>query len=155
MKITTEQLKLFLTEANRNGYANKDVSKSESLRPKSEDYHFEQGDLIYHDTYFGARDFIGEEVVYEKGEPIWGANYYGFVLKNNVSEKDIYGFLRESLMQEIGDVIPVRGPKEYISAENIYKNEVVGDMDRFTGKEEIYFGNELVYQAWYHGGRLF
>ncbi len=40
-----------------------------SSRLKSEDYHFEQGNLIYHDTYFGGKDFIGGEIVYKDEMP--------------------------------------------------------------------------------------
>jgi len=57
MEISHEELTAFLNAANKATYANKDAPKSSSLRPASEDYHFEKGDLAYHDTYFGARIF--------------------------------------------------------------------------------------------------
>ena len=64
----------FLEQANKSTYANKDAPKASSSRLKSEDYHFEKDGLIYHDTYFGSRDFMGEEVVYKNTEPVWGLN---------------------------------------------------------------------------------
>jgi hypothetical protein len=51
----------FLQVANKRTYANKDVPQAEASRLRSQDYEFEQGDLTYHDTFFGDRDFIGEE----------------------------------------------------------------------------------------------
>lgn len=152
MQMSNQQLKDFLISAKRNGYANKEVIKSESLRPQSEDYHFKDGDLIYHDTYFGARDFIGEEIVYEKKRPIWGVNYYGFLLKEDASEKEVYTFLRSALMQDAEGMIPVRGPQEYLNGENSYKNRVNGRIERFDGAEEIFMHGNVVYRGFYHGG---
>jgi len=65
-----ETLSKFLNEANKATYANKDAQKVVSSRLSSEDYHFEKDGLIYHDTYFGGRDFIGEEIVYEDRKPV-------------------------------------------------------------------------------------
>ncbi len=38
---------------------------------------------------------------------------YGFILVDEISEKDVYDFLRKGLMRDYDDVIPVRGPKEF------------------------------------------
>ena len=152
--IDHKELTDFLNAANKATYANSDAPRSGSLRPSSQDYHFEQGDLIYHDTYFGARDFIGEEVVYKSEAPVWGMNYYGHALRDELSTKDTYTILRPALMQEYDDILPVRGPKEYSEGSHTYKNSVEGDLDCFSGIEEIYIDNELVYRCWYHGGLI-
>lgn len=49
-------------------------------RRSSTDYEYENNDMVYHDTYFGSDNFMGEEIVYKGGEPIWGMNYYGRLL---------------------------------------------------------------------------
>lgn len=67
-------------------------------------------------------------------------------------EKELYGFLRKALMQEYSDIIPVRGPKVFESSGWKYTNGAKGELDRFTGREEIYRGSELLYKAHYHGG---
>src|SRR3989344_992227 len=152
MNIDYNELTKFLNVANKATYANSNAPKADSLRPSSEDYHFEQGDLIYHDTYFGARDFIGEEIVYKAGTPLWGMNYYGHVLNPAVSTKDAYAILRPALMQEYHDILPVRGPREYIEGNSRYTNKVEGTLDRFSGEEHIYLNDELIYKCWYHGG---
>jgi len=151
-QIDTQSLGRFLNDTNNSTYANKDAAKAPATRPQSEDYHFEQGDFVYHDTYFGDRDFIGGEVVYKDNVPVWGMNYYGYILVPSVSEKTVYNFLREALMQEDAGVIPVRGPASHESNDWRYVNIPVGGLDRFTGKEEIYQGGVLVYRADYHGG---
>ena len=154
MKIDPKELSNFLNEANKSTYANKDAPKVASSRLKSEDYHFEKNGLIFHDTYFGARDFIEEEVVYKDGEPVWAMNYCGFILKPETSTKEVYSILRPALMQEYDDILPVRGPKEYKEGESIYRNSVDGDLDRFSGNEEIISRGEKVYNCWYHGGSI-
>ncbi len=53
-------------------------------RPASHDLKFEQGDWAYLDSYFGGRNFIGEEVVYFRGQPVWAMNYYGFILRSDL-----------------------------------------------------------------------
>jgi hypothetical protein len=150
--LTKEELAAFLDVANKETYANKSAPKVVSLRPGSEDYHFTQGDLEYHDTYFGSRDFIGAEVVYKKKSPIWGMNYYGCVLDAEVSESDVYDFLRKALLQEYGDILPVRGPQKYVKGVWMYDNTVTGTLNRFVGTETISLSGKVVYTCEYHGG---
>lgn len=147
-------LSSFLKEANKNTYANKDALKAESSRLGSEDYHFKKDGLIYHDTYFGTRYFIGEEIIYRNNRPVWGMNYQGYVLSSTVEEKELYEFLKEALMQEYSEIIPVRGPRRYTNREWGYVNMPIGELSRFTGTEEIYRRDELLYRAYYHGGLI-
>lgn len=154
MKIKVDELAQFLAKANESTYANKHALKAESLRPGSYDYHFESGDLAYHDTYFGSRDFIGEEIIYKAGEPVWGANYFGFMLDESQSEKTVYDFLRDALMEECGGILPVRGPHLYEKGSMSYTNTVEGDIAYFRGTEEIFIDAKAVYRCWYHGGAI-
>ncbi|MDP2587282.1 MAG: DUF5680 domain-containing protein [bacterium] len=150
--IYTKELADFLHEANKNTYANKDAPKVAPSRLKSKGYHFEKGDLIYYDTYFGGRDFIGGEIVYKNQKPVWGENYFGFILDKNVSEKDVYDFLRMALMQEYDDTIPVRGPSNFSADNKTYTFIANGDLENFSGKEEISFHGKVVYRCFVHGG---
>lgn len=150
--IDLEILTRFLDAANKSTYANKNAPKAPSTRLKSEDYHFEQGNLMYHDTYFGGRDFIGGEIVYKDSKPVWGLNYYGYVLDPSASEKDIYDFLRKALMQPYRDIIPVRGPLSYQDGAWLYQNRADGQLDRFFGTEVISKDSKELYRCQYHGG---
>ncbi|QQS16131.1 MAG: XRE family transcriptional regulator [Candidatus Moraniibacteriota bacterium] len=149
-----QNLACFLNEANKETYANKNASKATPTRLASEDYHFEKGNIIYHDTYFGGRDFIGEEIVYESNKPVWGANYFGFILNKNIDEKEVYTFLREALMQKCNDVIPVRGPSSFSKDNNRYTFTVEGNLSSFSGTEEISFNGTIVYRCLLHGGLI-
>lgn len=149
-----DTLAKFLNEANKATYANKSASKVTPSRLKSEDYHFEKDGLMYHDTYFGGRDFIGGEIVYENKKPVWGANYFGFILDEKVSEKDVYDFLRKALMQEYDDAIPVRGPSNFSADDKEYRFSADGDLTNFSGKEEILLSGKVVYRCLVHGGMI-
>jgi hypothetical protein len=152
--ITPKELADFLNEANKSTYANENAPRSASTRLESEDYHFEKGDLIYHDTYFGGRDFIGEEIVYKNKKPLWGANYFGFVLDENIREKDVYDFLRKALIQEYDNVIPVRGPASFSEDKWDYTFSADGELENFAAKEEILFNGVIVYRCLIHGGYI-
>ncbi len=153
-KIDLNALADFLDEANKNTFANKNAKKVASIRPSSSDYHWENGDWVYHDTYFGNHDFIGEEVAYYKQKPVWGMNYYGVILSDDVSEKELGSFLEDSIMQKYDDIIPVRGPKEYSRDAWHYKLSVEGELGCFSGKEEILYDGKVVYRLYLQGGLI-
>jgi hypothetical protein len=46
----------------------------------SHDLQFIEGDWVYHDSYLGENDFIGEEAVYHKGKGVWAMNCFGRIL---------------------------------------------------------------------------
>lgn len=144
----------FLVEAKKQTYANENVKKALSSRKGSFDYEYSNGKMVYHDTYFGGTKFIGEEVVYSDSfSPIWGMNYYGVTLNENLSEEAMDNALRPALMRVGEDnVLPVRGPKEYINNGYKYVFEVNGDLNYFDGTETIYKGEEKIYVLKCHGG---
>lgn len=150
--IPLDVLDTFLREANTSTYANESTEKVAPLRPSSHDYHFENGNLTFHDTYFGRTRFIGEEVVYYNGEPAWGMNYRGFTLDDDISEEVYDAVLRPALMSGSGDNIPVRGPKQYVNGNWRYTFTVDGDLSSFTGTEEISKNGTVVCRLYCHGG---
>ena len=134
-----DSLRYFLIEAKKQTYANENVEKQESSRNGSHDYEYSSNNMIYHDTYFGGTNFMGEEVVYEENDtPIWGMNYYGVTLDQTLSD----------------ETIPVRGPKEYVNGEYKYSFKVVGDLEYFEGEETIYKADKKVYVLKCHGGAI-
>ncbi len=153
MAINLKQLADFLAEANRNTYAAKS-GQAESSRSGSTDLKYAAGDWLFHDSYFGSETFLGEEVVYCQGEPVWGMNYYGTITDKNFIIAEVYDFLRQALLADPGGLIPVRGPKVFASGKYEYRNEVSGTLERFVGREEMSAGGKKVYEAIYHGGSV-
>jgi hypothetical protein len=90
-------------------------------------------------------------VVYFEDKAIWGMNYYGRIFEG-FDVDEVSAFLKESLMKEVGDMVPTRGPKEHIKGEWQYGNFVQGVIEKYLGMEKIYKDRVLVYESMYHGG---
>lgn len=144
----------FLKTAKKNTYASETAKKTISQRLGSKDYEYSDGEFLYHDTYFGLRDFIGEEIVYEKEKPVWGMNYKGYVVDDSITENEIDKALRTAFKQDYDDIIPVRGPKNFKIENYEYKNNTSGTLDKFEGREEILKDEKLIYYAIFHGGLI-
>ncbi len=84
-----DNLKEFLIEAKKQTYANASAEKISSSRLNSKDYEYKKGNMIYHDTYFGGTNFIGEEAVYIDNKIYWAMNYYGITLDETLGEEDL------------------------------------------------------------------
>lgn len=146
----------FLIEAKKQTYANSSIEKQSSSRLNSKDYEYVKDNMLYHDTYFGGTRFIGEEVVYVDDKPYWGMNYYGVTLDENLGEEVMDNALRPALMKvgEDDNVIPVRGPKEFINGEFKYSFDVTGDINNFSGIETIYKSDVKIYELKCTGGLI-
>jgi len=150
----------FLIESKKQTYANGNALKTNSTRKGSNDYEFfkviDDTKFVYHDTYFGGTNFIGEEVVYENEKPFWAMNYYGITIDNELSEKAIDFALRPALMKVGEDflVLPLRGPSIFENNGFKYTFESNGTIDSFSGIEEIYKGKKLVYKLVCNGGKI-
>lgn len=150
-----KELKSFLIEAKKQTYANASVERVTSSRLNSADYEYKNDNMLYHDTYFGTTNFIGEEVVYQDNKVLWAMNYHGITIDENLSESAMDNALRQALML-VGedDTIPVRGPKEFINGDYKYTFEVEGDLDNFQGIETIYKNNTKIYELRCSGGLI-
>ena len=152
-----EELRNFLIKAKKATYANASVEKVAASRRGSNDYEYSDNGMMYHDTYFGGTRFIGEEVVYREDseKPMWGMNYYGVTLDQELSEEAMDKALRPALMKVgEGDVLPVRGPKHFVNDDYEYTFDVEGDLESFDGVEEIRKDGKLIYRLRCTGGRI-
>ena len=146
-----EQLNAFIVQAKAVTYVGSGA-KSLSYRPGSHDLQFHQGAFSYLDSYFGGSDFLGQEVVYYEGEPVWAMNYYGRVLEPSLITAEETGqIIQESLskMYEEGRFL---GGFEYSTRNSTYVDTNEGDVTLFTGKEWIVRKGTRVYELVYHGG---
>lgn len=150
-----KELAEFLIEAKIQTYANEKIEKVNSSRLHSKDYEYQKEKMIYHDTYFGGICFIGEEVVYFENEVYWAMNYHGITLDDSLGEEAMDQALRPALMQVGKDnIIPVRGPKEFINGDYKYTFEIEGDLSYFNGVETIYKGEKKIYELKCSGGLI-
>ena len=142
-------LEKFLVNAKVNTYAAQKGSVASS-RKKSKDMAYQENEYYYLDSYFGERDFSGEEIVYHNEVPVWSMNYYGKIIRDDVPEGFIET-LREALIK-VPEEKPFRGPAEYIRGKYKYRCSNEGDIDFFNGTESIFYEDEEVYRLYFHGG---
>ena len=147
------ELKDFLVKAKVGTYASDGEGKEKILEDGSKELIYESGEWRYCDRYFGFNPFIGEEIVWLNNEAVWGMNYYGRILSDEVNAKLLYKFLRNA-MRLVEAERPFRGPTEFQEKEWDYKDESHGTVDNFEGTETIYFREEKVYELKYHGGLI-
>lgn len=143
----------FLIKAKENTYADGMKYKVSSTSPNSIDYHYEENDYIYHDTYFGSKEFYGEEIVYIKSLPIWHMKYKGGLLNGETT--DIYNKVLKPALKKIDNELPLRGPKIFMVGNYKYTFESIGTIENFYGIEKIYKKDKLVYELICHGEKIF
>jgi hypothetical protein len=150
---TLDQLNTFIVHAKAKTYIGSG-EESPSCRPASRDLKYTEGDFTYLDSYFGGADFIGEEVVYFQGQPVWGENYYGRLLEPGlISAEGVGLILKESLsrMYLEGRFL---GGFSYQAGTGLYTDTNSGSLTAFTGKEWIIIDQIKVYGLDYHGGLI-
>ena len=149
--LSLEQLDAFIVRAKAATYVG-GGARSLSYRPGSHDLQFHEGAYSYLDSYFGGSDFLGQEVVYYEGEPVWVMNYYGRILEPaRITAAEAGQMIQESLarMYEEGRFL---GGFEHSIGNSTYVDTSEGDVAAFTGKEWIARDGIRVYELVYHGG---
>jgi hypothetical protein len=123
-----------------------------SCRPGSHDLKFNDGDWAYLDSYFGGRDFIGEEVVTFQGKPVWAMNYYGRILRPDLITPAEAGQVIKASLSKMYSEGRFLGGFEYLHEGFIYIDTSEGSVTSFRGREYISNRGETAYELFYHGG---
>lgn len=152
---TLAQLEAFIVAAKAATYVG-GGKKCLSYRPGSHDLQCHDGDFSYLDSYFGGTDFIGQEVVYHCGAPVWAMNYYGRILEPaRIAAVDAGQVIQQSLTQlyEQGRFL---GGFTHDTPLGTYVDTNEGDVASFVGQEwiarEVDGETVRVYELVYHGG---
>jgi hypothetical protein len=127
---------------------------SPSSRPGSHDLKFTDGELTYLDSYFGGRDFIGEELVFYQGKPIWAMNYYGHILRADLLTPAQAGKIIKASLSKMYSEGRFLGGFEYRFEGFIYNDTSEGSIINFRGHEFITIRGESAYELFYHGGLI-
>ncbi len=150
---TLDQLTAFIVRAKASSYVGRGP-KSLSYRPSSHDLQFHDGDFSYLDSYFGGTDFIGQEIVYFQGKPVWAMNYYGRVLEPSLITGAETGQIIQASLAEMYQQGRFLGGFEHATNNGIYYDTNLGDVASFTGREWITRNAVVVYDLVYHGGLI-
>lgn len=146
-------LKEFLLEAKKNTYASVGENRERRWPDGTQELQYAVGPFRYRDRYFGSRDFIGEEIVWQRGTAVWGMNYYGKTSVRGSSVSPLYEFLRDAL-RRVPLARPYRGPLLYRRGDFQYTNTCHGTIKNFYGVERIFRNGKKCYELQYHGGVL-
>ncbi len=121
-------------------------------RVQSHDLEYSDGPYTYRDSYFGGQDFLGEEVVWLDGQPVWGENYYGKVLQPQLISAAEAGQMIKISLTEMYSQNRFLGGFQHFWEDLLYMDESSGNVDNFQGVEQIRKHGVLVYRLHYHGG---
>jgi len=148
-----ENLKEFLCEARRNTYAANNNPIDNPRLLASTQLEFRRGDYSYRDIYFDAeKRFIGQEIIYQDLKPIWGMNYIGTAQGAPLGKIET-AFLRESLFK-LAEKCRLGENCEYEKREFKYQDQGQGNLEEFSGKEEIFSNGKNIYKLNYQGGLI-
>ena len=126
-----------------------------SCRPGSIDLEYRAGSFRYLDSYFfGGSDFIGQEVVYFEDRPVWGMNYYGYILEpERITAAQAGSILKKSLTR-LYQQNRFLGGYQDIDGADTYFDTNQGGSSSFSGKEWIEREGVPAYELVYHGGLI-
>lgn len=146
-----KELTVFLVRAKRATYA-AGMQPVTPSRMASHDLPYSEGPWYYLDTYLGGLKFIGEEAVWYESRPVWGMNYYGYILVETMPE-GLPQFLKAALLH-IPAEAPYRGPVEFSAGSLVYRCQWEGQLRCFWGNEWIEREGQKVYELRFHGGEV-
>jgi Domain of unknown function (DUF5680) len=151
MDTISKELIAFIVRAKANTW-NSNGSTSLAYRPGSRDLQYHEPDLAYMDSYFGSTDFLGQEIVWQNGTPIWAMNYHGQILRS-----DLYDGARAGATSQIGrgNVYALQtflGEYEFALEHSVFRMSTVGDATGFSGSEWHEVNGVTAYRFDFHGG---
>jgi hypothetical protein len=144
-------LNIFIVRAKSVSYVG-DGQPIPACRPGSHDLKFAEGDWAYLDSYFGGRDFIGEEVVYFIGKPVWAMNYYGRILRPDLITPAQAGQVIKASLSKMYLEGRFLGGFEHDHEGFRYTDTSEGEVTSFRGYEFISHAGKSAYELFYHGG---
>lgn len=123
-----------------------------AAQPGARELEFQDADWAYLDRYFGSEDFIGQEVVYAHGRPMWVMNYAGRILPGAAYDGARAARVAQPARAGLYGQGRFLGAHTLATPDGIYFNVSQGDLDHFTGRESIELEGAAVYEMLYHGG---
>ncbi|KAF7598513.1 MAG: hypothetical protein CGU28_11485 [Candidatus Dactylopiibacterium carminicum] len=154
--LASSEFARFLKAAKQATYAGQnDAASVAPLLPGSKQLEFAEGDFFYRDVYVGMCRFVGQEIVYLSGKPVWSMSYSGGLLPDTpqAAAKVIYAFLRTAL-RALPAAFPVRGPASFEVGSYRYVCQYSGCLGAFQGHEIISGTGFPVYELHFSGGLL-
>lgn len=141
----------FIVAAKRATYVG-DGRRAEASRQGSHDLTFASGDYAYRDSYFGGTDFLGQETVWHRGEPVWAMNYYGYILEPALIDAGRAGTTIKAALSAMYAEGRFLGGFRWSGPHGLYEDASDGDTAHFHGHEHILVAGKVAYALDYFGG---
>lgn len=141
----------FIVLAKRQTYVGDGVKAAPS-RTGSHDLTFAEGDWSYRDSYFGGTDFLGQETVWLRDEPVWAMNYYGYILRPDLTDASRAGATIKAALSAMYAEGRFLGGFEWTGPHGTYRDISTGDVAHFHGREAIEVAGVEAYALDYFGG---
>ncbi|KQU97237.1 XRE family transcriptional regulator [Devosia sp. Root413D1] len=141
----------FIVLAKRQTYVGDGV-KAAASRTGAHDLTFAAGDWSYRDSYFGGTDFLGQEAVWLRDEPVWAMNYYGYILRAELIDAGRAGATIKAALSAMYAEGRFLGGFEWSGPHGIYRDTSTGDAAHFHGREAIEVDGVEAYALDYFGG---
>ena len=140
-----DELSKFIHKADAATYAGGGQHEKNPERTGFDELIYSEGDFSYRDSYTGSSQSRGMTVVRYKGETVWASMYGGGIVsgKENI-DKQIICFLKKCMMAK-KDFESFRGPHNLKEGDWEYKYTQEGNIEEFSGYEEIHYQGELVF----------
>jgi hypothetical protein len=146
-------LEAFIVRAKAATYVG-DGAPRPPCRLGAHDIRHEDGGWIYLDSYFGGTDFLGQEVVWQTGTPVWAMNYYGRILRPDRIDAATAGRVIKQALAALYREGRFLGGWTFSVGPHVYTDRSKGSFVSFEGHEVIEMDREPVYRLDYHGGLI-
>ena len=123
-----------------------------SSRQGSHDIGWTEGDWHYLDSYFGGTDFIGQEVLWHGGSPVWSMSYYGYIRRPDLIDGERAGATIKAALSALYAEGRFLGGFEWAGPHGLYVDRSEGNAAQFRGREVILVGGVEAYALDYFGG---
>ena len=146
-------LEAFIVRAKARTYVGGGATRAPS-RPGAHDIGYAEGEWSYLDSYFGGTDFVGQEVVWHAGVPVWAMNYYGRILDPGRIDAARAGGVIKAALSAMYAEGRFLGGFEWQTPDGLYRDASNGDYRSFTGREGIFVDGVEAYRLDYAGGLI-
>jgi hypothetical protein len=127
---------------------------AESSRLGSHDMTFASDEWLYRDSYFGGTDFLGQETVWLRAEPVWAENYYGYILRPDLIDAIQAGATIKAALSAMYQEGRFLGGFDWAGPHGRYQDRSLGDVSHFRGREVILVSGVEAYALDYCGGLI-
>ncbi len=146
MQFSLDQLKSFLDRAGKATYAGDGAYEQVTERAGFNELTYQEGDFSYRDSYTGYIRSWGTELVRYKNKPIWNCLYGGGMVEGKESLSDeCFAFLKKALSAREEGEFSIRGPRFFQDGDWKHTYEQKGGITTFSGYQEIFYKDELVF----------